>query len=136
MIFKSHVTMDSPRAVREMLKTLGWRAGERETYAIRSTATLEQWRNTTQPEQAGSTRARLENQARIDRSKADTARHLLIEAWVAAGYDDDGRQWISWAEAEQFADAVIKIVLTEDVAATSRLGLDDVFTGVIEVEVS
>ena len=137
MIFRSRVTTDSPRAVREMLKTLARLAGEREDYAIRSATALERWSDTAQPGQAASTRDRLEAGARTDRSKADTARHLLIEAWVAAGYDEDGRQWIPRTAAERFADAMIKIVLAErDIPDVARLELDDVFTGAIEVEVS
>lgn len=129
--------MDSPRPVREILKTLARLAGEREDYADRSASALQRWRDTAQPGRTASTRERLEAEARTDRSKADTARHLLIEAWVAAGYDDDGRQWISHAEAERFADAMIKIVLAErDIPDVTRLELDDIFTGAIEVEVS
>jgi hypothetical protein len=137
MIFRSHITTDSPRAVREILKTLARLAGEREDYATRSANALERSRDTAQPGQTASTRERLRAGARIDRSKADTARHLLIEAWVAAGYDDDGRQWIPRAAAERFADAMIKIVLAErDIPDVTRLELDDIFTGAIEVEVS
>jgi hypothetical protein len=112
-------------------------AGGREDYAIRSASALQRCRDNAQPRRTASTRERLEAGARIDRSKADTARHLLIEAWVAAGYDDDGRQWIPRAAAERFADAMIKIVLAErDSPDVTRLELDDIFTGAIEAEVS
>ncbi|WP_329242804.1 hypothetical protein OG417_44765 [Actinoallomurus sp. NBC_01490] len=136
MIFRSHITTDSPRAVQEILKTLARLAGEREDYATWSASALERWRDTAQPRQTASARERLEAGARIDRSKADTARHLLVEAWIAAGYDD-GRQWIPRVAAERFADAMIEIVLAErDIPGATRLELDDIFTGAIEVEVS
>lgn len=137
MIFRSNVTMESPRAVREILKTLARLTGEREDYATRSASALERWSDTARQGQMAITRERLEARARIDRSKADTARHLLIEAWVAAGYDHDGRQWISRAEAERYANAMIKIVLVErDIPEMARLELDDIFTGAIEAEAS
>jgi hypothetical protein len=138
MIVTSHVTMESPRAVREILKTLAHLAGEREDYATRAATALERQGDSrgdgdhsARPVPA---RERLEAEARIDRSKADTARDLLTEAWLAAGYDDEGRQWISRLEAEKLTDAMITIVLAQRAApAASRLELDDIFTGTIEV---
>ena len=133
MVIKSRITMDSPRAVREMLKTLARLAGEREDYATCSATTLKRWDDGVQPEVVAS-RERLEDEVRIARAKADTARYLLIEAWVAAGYDEEGRRWISRMEAETLADAMIKIVLAaRNLPAMSRVDLDDVFSGTIEV---
>ncbi|MFI0411963.1 hypothetical protein [Actinomadura sp. 3N508] len=133
MIHKSHITEDSPRAVREMLKTLARLAGEREDDAARSATMLHKTETNHQQRPIPDTRMRPEDEARIARSKADTARHLLIEAWVAAGYDDEGRQWISRTEAERFTDAMIQIALAERCVPSLSLELDDVFTGRIEV---
>lgn len=133
MIYKSHVTDDSPRAVREMLKTLARLAGEREDYATHSAILLHETEANHQHGPTADTQKRLQDEARIARAKADTARHLLVEAWLAAGYDDEGRQWISRTEAERFTDAMIQIALAERCVPSLSLELDDVFTGRIEV---
>ncbi|TDB89145.1 hypothetical protein E1264_09240 [Actinomadura sp. KC216] len=133
MIYKSQVTEDSPRAVREMLKTLARLAGEREDDAARWATTLNDAESKHQRSRTTDTWKRLNDEARIARSKADTARHLLIQAWLAAGYDDEGRRWISYTEAERFADAMIKVALAERCTSGLSLDLDDVFTGRIEV---
>ncbi|TDD29637.1 hypothetical protein E1287_30620 [Actinomadura sp. KC06] len=127
------MTDDSPRAVREILKTLARLAGERENNATHSAILLHETEPNHQHGPTADTRKRLQGEARIARAKADTARHLLIEAWVAAGYDDEGRQWISRTEAERFTDAMIQIALAERCVPGLRLELDDVFTGRIEV---
>jgi len=123
--------MKSPRSVREMLKTLARLAGERADYAIRAaadqTSRESSWSLDASPAQATVEDART-------RARADTARYLLTEAWVAAGCDDAGRWWISREDAEALTDAMIQIVLAQRSAPSlSRMDLDDVFTGSIEV---
>lgn len=133
MVYQSHVADDSPRAVREILKALVRLVGEREDDATRSAIMLNEAETKHQQARTKDTWKRLNDEARIARSKADTARHLLIEAWLAAGYDEEGRQWISRTDAERFADAMTKIALAERCFSGISLDLDDVFTGRIEV---